>query len=93
VLHRFSPPLKTVADTIAIELAGFELKIGDAVQVTLNTTDYRGSLDGVVAEAEVIEFLVTSRAEFLAAMREVDAQTDEKLDRIIKAQLGIGDRQ
>ena len=93
VLHRFSPPLKTVADTIAIELAGFELKIGDAVQVTLNTTDYRGSLDGVVAEAEVIEFLVTSRADFLAAMREVDAQTDEKLDRIIKAQLGIGDRQ
>jgi hypothetical protein len=93
VLHRFSPPLKTVADTIPIELAGFELKIGDAVQVTLNTTDYRGSLDGVVAEAEVIEFLVTSRAEFLAAMREVDAQTDEKLDRIIKAQLGIGDRQ
>ncbi len=93
VLHRFSPPLKTVADTIAIELEDFNLKIGDAVQVTLNTTDYRGSLDGVVAEAEVIEFLVASRAEFLAAMREVDAQTDEKLDRIIKAQLGIGDRQ
>jgi len=93
VLHRFSPPLKTVADTIAIELEDFNLKIGDAVQVTLNTTDYRGSLDGVVAEAEVIEFLVASRAEFLAAMREVDSQTDEKLDRIIKAQLGIGDRQ
>ena len=93
ILHRFTPPLKTVADTVAIELENFDLKIGDAVQVTLTTTDYRGSLDGVVAEAEVIELMVTSRAEFLAAMREVDSQTDEKLDRIIKAQLGIGDRQ
>jgi hypothetical protein len=93
ILHRFTPPLKTVADTVAIELEDFNLKIGDAVQVTLTTTDYRGSLDGVVAEAEVIELMVTSRAEFLAAMREVDSQTDEKLDRIIKAQLGIGDRQ
>jgi hypothetical protein len=92
-LHRFTPPLKTVADTVAIELEEFDLKIGDAVQVTLTTTDYRGSLPGVVAEAEVIELMVTSRAEFLAAMREVDSQTDEKLDRIIKAQLGIGDRQ
>jgi hypothetical protein len=92
ILHRFTPPLKTVADTVAIELEDFNLKIGDAVQVTLTTTDYRGSLDGVVAEAEVIELMVTSRAEFLAAMREVDSQTDEKLDRIIKAQLGIGDR-
>jgi hypothetical protein len=82
-----------VADTVAIELEDFDLKIGDAVQVTLNTTDYRGSLEGVVAEADVIELMVTSRAEFLAAMREVDSQTDEKLDRIIKAQLGIGDRQ
>ena len=93
ILHRFTPPLKTVADTVAIELEDFNLKIGDTVQVTLTTTDYRGSLDGVVAEAEVIELMVTSRAEFLAAMREVDSQTDEKLDRIIKAQLGIGDRQ
>ncbi len=93
ILHRFTPPLKTVADTVAIELEDFKLKIGDAVQVILTTTDYRGSLDGVVAEAEVIELMVTSRAEFLAAMREVDSQTDEKLDRIIKAQLGIGDRQ
>jgi hypothetical protein len=59
----------------------------------MNTTDYRGSLDGVMAEAEVIELQVTSRAGFLAAMREVDSLTDEKLDRIIKAQLGIGDRQ
>jgi hypothetical protein len=92
-LHRFSPPLKTAADTIAIELADYDLKIGDTVKVTLNTTDFRGSLDGVVAEAEVIELQVTSRAGFLAAMREVDSQTDEKLDRIIKAQLGIGDRQ
>ena len=92
-LHRFSPPLKTAADTIAIELADYDLKIGDTVKVTLNTTDFRGSLAGVVAEAEVIELQVTSRAGFLAAMREVDSQTDEKLDRIIKAQLGIGDRQ
>jgi hypothetical protein len=92
-LHRFSPPLKTVADTIAIELEDFDLEIGDTVKVTMNTTDYRGSLDGVMAEAEVIELQVTSRAGFLAAMREVDSLTDEKLDRIIKAQLGIGDRQ
>jgi hypothetical protein len=93
VLHSFSPPLKTVADTVAIELEDFDLEIGDTVEVTLNTTDYRGALDGVLVEADVIKLVVASRAEFLAAMREVDSQTDEKLDRIIKAQLGIGDRQ
>ncbi|MEC7565637.1 MAG: hypothetical protein VX738_08130 [Planctomycetota bacterium] len=92
-IHRFTPPVKTVADTVAIELEDFGLEVGDTVQVTLTTTDFRGSLDGVTAEAEMIELLVTSRAEFLAAMREIDSQTDEKLDRIIKAQLGIGDRQ
>ena len=61
--------------------------------VTLQVTDYRGKKQGVTIASDPIEFTVTSRANFLAAMRDIDSETDEKLDQIIKAQLGVGDRQ
>ena len=85
--------LTTLVRVIVLLKSSITQALMDTVEVTLNTTDYRGALDGVLVEADVIKLVVASRAEFLAAMREVDSQTDEKLDRIIKAQLGIGDRQ
>tara|TARA_B100000945_G_scaffold318454_1_gene323335 strand:+ start:2517 stop:4139 length:1623 start_codon:yes stop_codon:yes gene_type:complete len=84
---------KQIDNTIAIELADFGLEIGDTVLVTLQVTDYRGQQPGVTIPSDPIEFMVTSRANFLAAMRDIDSETDEKLDQIIKAQLGVGDRQ
>lgn len=84
---------KQIDNTVAIELEDFGLEIGDTVLVTLQVTDYRGKQQGVTIASDPIEFTVTSRANFLAAMRDIDSETDEKLDQIIKAQLGVGDRQ
>ena len=84
---------KQIDNTVPIELADYGLKIGDTVLVTLRVTDYRGQQEGVSIPSDPIEFTVTSRANFLAAMRDIDSETDEKLDQIIKAQLGVGDRQ
>ena len=61
--------------------------------VTLQVTDYRGQQEGITIPSDPIEFTVTSRANFLAAMRDIDSETDDKLDQIIKAQLGVGERQ
>lgn len=85
--------VKQIDNTVAIELEDFGLEIGDTVLVTLQVTDYRGKKQGVTIASDPIEFTVTSRANFLAAMRDIDSETDEKLDQIIKAQLGVGDRQ
>ncbi len=84
---------KLVDNTVAIELTDFDLEIGDSVLVTLQVTDYRGQQEGITVASDPIEFTVTSRANFLAAMRDIDSETDEKLDQIIRAQLGVGDRQ
>ena len=84
---------KLVDDTVPIDLAEYDLEIGDTVLVTLQVTDYRGQQEGITTASDPIEFTVTSRANFLAAMRDIDSETDEKLDQIIKAQLGVGDRQ
>ena len=79
-------------DSVAtVNLADFALEIGDMVTLTLIATDDRGNRQGESAQSDPLVFEVTSRAGFLAAMRKVDAQTDEKLDKIIQAQLGIGD--
>ena len=84
---------KLVDDIVPIDLAEFDLNIGDTVLVTLQVTDYRGQQEGITIPSDPIEFTVTGRANFLAAMRDIDSETDDKLDQIIKAQLGVGERQ
>lgn len=84
---------KQIDSTVAVELEDFGLEIGDVVLITLQVTDYRGQQEGITIPSDPIEFVVTSRANFLAAMRDIDSETDDKLDQIIKAQLGVGDRQ
>ena len=84
--------LMDVDSNAQVDLSNFSLEIGDSVTVTLIVRDYRGDTEGEATEADPLVFDIASRADFLAAMRKVDAQTDEKLDQIIQAQLGIGDR-
>jgi len=84
--------LMDIDSNAQVDLSNFSLEIGDSVTVTLIVRDYRGDTEGEATEADPLVFDIASRADFLAAMRKVDAQTDEKLDQIIQAQLGIGDR-
>jgi hypothetical protein len=78
--------------TIAVSLDDLGLEKGDRVIVTFEAVDYRGDAKGKSSRSERMIFQVTDRAGVLAAMRELDTQMDEKLDQIIKAQLGIGDQ-
>ena len=89
--ERDNQPIMDLDSVATVNLADFALEIGDLVTLTLIATDDRGNRQGESAQSDPLVFEVTSRAGFLAAMRKVDAQTDEKLDKIIQAQLGIGD--
>ena len=84
--------LMDIDSNAQVDLSNFSLEIGDSVTVTLIVRDYRGDTEGEATEADPLVLEIASRSDFLAAMRKVDAQTDEKLDQIIQAQLGIGDR-
>ena len=84
--------LMDIDSNAQVDLSTFSLEIGDSVTVTLIVRDYRGDTEGEATEADPLVLEIASRSDFLAAMRKVDAQTDEKLDQIIQAQLGIGDR-
>ena len=84
--------LMDIDSNAQVDLSNFSLEIGDSVTVTLIVRDYRGDTEGEATEADPLILEIASRSDFLAAMRKVDAQTDEKLDQIIQAQLGIGDR-
>jgi hypothetical protein len=67
------------------------LNKGDRVTIVLEAIDYRGSAEGKSGKSDPIVFLVTDRAGLLEAMDKLDERMIEKLDEIIRAQLGIGD--
>jgi len=74
-----------------LKLAPLKLAKGDRVTVTLEAIDYRGLLPGRGGRSDPITFLVTDRQGLLEAMQKLDERMIEKLDEIIRAQLGIGD--
>ena len=46
---------KLVDDIVPIDLAEFDLNIGDTVLVTLQVTDYRGQQEGITIPSDPIE--------------------------------------
>lgn len=74
-----------------LKLTPLDLTKGDRVSVHLEAVDYRGELPGKSGRSDPIVFLVTDREGLLKAMRKLDDRMVEKLDEIIRAQLGIGD--
>jgi len=80
-----------LAVTHELGLAGLGLAKGDRVTVTVEAVDHRGDAPGQSAVSDPLTFLVTDRRGLLEAMRTLDDRAVEKLDEIIKAQLGIGE--
>jgi hypothetical protein len=76
---------------VSVDLSDLKLEVGDSVGVTFEVFDHRGGMESKSGRSERLVFAVTDRAGVLAALRELDAQMDEKLDQIINAQLGSGD--
>jgi len=74
-----------------LKLAPLKLLKGDRLSVTIEAIDYRGDDPGRGTQSDPITFLVTDRQGLLAAMQKLDDRMIERLDEIIRAQLGIGD--
>jgi hypothetical protein len=73
-----------------LDLSGFGLEKGDTVAVIVEATDARGNQPGEAAAAEPITFEVTDREGLIAGLRETDEEGAERLDEIIRRELGIG---
>jgi hypothetical protein len=72
-------------------LKPLKLVKGDRVTIALEAVDYRGDSPGRSTTSDPVTFLVTDEQGLLEAMRRFDDRTVEKLNEIIKAQLGIGE--
>ena len=77
--------------TYRVNLEELKLAKGDQVLVRFEALDYRGALPGQTGHSENLVFRVTDRAGVLQTMDELDSRMNDKLDEIIRAQLGIGD--
>lgn len=78
-------------ESFKLDLAPLKLAKGDRVVVTLEATDWRGPAEGKSARSDALTFTVTDREGLLEAMEKLDDRMVEKLDQIIRAQLGIGE--
>ncbi|MGC1274451.1 MAG: DUF4175 family protein, partial [Planctomycetaceae bacterium] len=74
-----------------LDLSPFALKKGDTLVVTVEAEDARGDRPGETAAAEPITFQVTDRAGLLATLLEADEDSAERLDAVIRRELGIGE--
>jgi len=83
---------KTVADgRYAVDLRTLNLSKGDQITVTLEATDYRGTLEGKGATSDPMALHITDERGVLGAMMDSDERSARQLDAIIERQLGIGD--
>jgi hypothetical protein len=73
------------------DLAGIGLVKGDQLRLTLEATDYRGKLQGRVTASEPMVVEVSDQSGVLAAISEVDEQSEERMTDLIRRELGIGE--
>ena len=67
------------------------LEKGDRLKLTVEVLDYRGDQDGVWASSEPIYLEVSDESGVLAAISETDERSEQRLDDLIRRELGIGD--
>ncbi|MDB5346848.1 MAG: hypothetical protein JWP89_5225 [Schlesneria sp.] len=83
-------PQTIVRGQIPVSLSPFELQKGDEVKVTLEVTDWRGSIPGQKGMGESVTFNVTDLNGILAQTGDEDKKTAKQLDEILRRELGIG---
>ncbi len=72
-------------------LSQLGLEKGDRLKLTVEVLDYRGDQDGVWASSEPIYLEVSDESGVLAAISETDERSEQRLDDLIRRELGIGD--
>jgi hypothetical protein len=74
-----------------LDLSAFSLVKGDHIKLTLQVTDYRGSSQGMTTLSDPLIVEVSDESGVLAAISEADQRSEERLNELIKRQLGIGE--
>jgi hypothetical protein len=74
-----------------LDLAELDLVKGDQLVLTLEATDDRGKLEGRRSESEPMIVDVSDESGVLAAISEVDEQSEERITDLIRRELGIGE--
>jgi hypothetical protein len=75
----------------AVPLTDLNLAKGDAVKLTLEVVDDRGGAPGETAYSEPLMLEISDESGVLAAISEADLRSEERLNDIIKRELGIGE--
>ena len=89
VSKREQPP-KQLKGTYSLDLKPLKLVKGDAVRITLEGVDYRGTHAGLSTASEPIVLQVTDESGVLAGLIEADKKSAQQLDSIIQRLLGDG---
>jgi len=78
-------------DAVKLPLADMALQPGDRVELTVEAFDFRGQRAGQSATSPAIVMEVIDRQALLENLLESDRDLDQKLKRVIEAELEIGD--
>jgi len=82
---------RILTGSLPLDLEPLGLAKGDRLLVQFEAADFRGDLPGRSRRSDTLTLEVTDRDSVLLALREeVETQSEEKLEQIINAQLGIG---
>ncbi len=93
--HNIPLPVEQVATAEVtgrhpLDLSALQLAKGDQVIVTVTAEDVRGRQAGEVASSEPFTLEVTDREGLLSGLLESDEEGADRLDAIIRRELGIG---
>ena len=83
-------PVRTLRDRDTLDLEPLKLVKGDELKITLEATDYRGTIEPKSVLSEPIILEITDREGILAELLESDEKSVRQLDEIIQRELGIG---
>ena len=90
VIDSTDQPKTIVRGQVTVPLTPYELQKGDEVKVTLEVTDWRGTIPGQKGIGESVTFNVTDLNGILAQTGDEDKKTAKQLDEILRRELGIG---
>jgi hypothetical protein len=90
VIEDKDQPQNIVRGQVPVPLSSYELQKGDEVKVTLEVTDWRGTIPGQKGAGESVTFNVTDLNGILAQTGDEDKKTAKQLDEILRRELGIG---
>lgn len=74
-----------------LELQPFGLTKGDRLKLTLEVVDHRGASEGESVVSDPLYLEISDESGVLAAILEADEKSEQRLNEIIKRQLGIGE--